>query len=129
MRCEASLKREIEKFVQVFPQVRVLVTSRPYAYGSSWQLPDFQVTRLLPFDDEQIETFINQWYTAKGSTLGPEQADQYAKSLIREVKDKRKNHLRDLAERPLLLTMMVSIHRGQHGEELPQNAPNFMPKA
>ncbi|GIK54560.1 MAG: SUMF1/EgtB/PvdO family nonheme iron enzyme [Chloroflexi bacterium] len=117
----APLKTEILNFVHAFPKVRVVVTSRPYAYGAGWELPDFQVTRLLPFNDDQIETFINQWYTAKGVkdlTLGPEKAAQFAESLQRQVK--QNSYLHELAEQPLLLTMMVFVHRGQEGGTLPK---------
>lgn len=115
------LKREILNFVRDFPKVRVVVTSRPYAYGSGWELPDFQVTRLLPFNDEQIKTFITQWYTAKGEkdlTLGAEKASQFADSLLHQVKNNQ--YLHELAEQPLLLTMMVFVHRGQEGGTLPK---------
>jgi formylglycine-generating enzyme required for sulfatase activity/energy-coupling factor transporter ATP-binding protein EcfA2 len=116
-----ALKQHIELFVRDFPQVRVVVTSRPYAYGSGWELHRFQVTRLLPFSNEQIEAFIQQWYTLMGQqdgTLGPEQAAQHAQGLIDQVGRIRSLH--ELAEHPLLLTMMVHIHRGREGGALPQ---------
>lgn len=117
----APLKTEILNFVRDFPKVRIVVTSRPYAYGTGWELPGFQVTRLLPFNNEQIKTFITQWYTAKGekdTTLGPEKAAQFAESLLRQVKNN--TYLHELAEQPLLLTMMVFVHRGQQGGTLPK---------
>ncbi len=115
------LKRHIEQFARDFPHVRVVVTSRPYAYGSGWELNGFQVTRLLPFSNEQIEAFITQWYTVMGQqdgTLGPDKAKSYGEGLVRQVKNNR--NLRELARHPLLLTMMVYIHRGREGGALPQ---------
>jgi energy-coupling factor transporter ATP-binding protein EcfA2 len=115
------LKQYIEQFARDFPRVRVVVTSRPYAYGSGWELSGFQVTRLLPFSDEQIEAFIEQWYTVMGQqdgALGPENAKNYAAGLVRQVAQNRS--LRELARHPLLLTMMVYIHRGREGGALPQ---------
>ncbi|VAW42763.1 hypothetical protein MNBD_CHLOROFLEXI01-4149, partial [hydrothermal vent metagenome] len=116
-----QLKNNIELFARNFPKVRVVVTSRPYAYGSGWELDGFQVTRLLPFSEEQIKAFIAQWYTVMGQqdgTLGPEKAESYQKGLISQVK--RNRNLAELAQHPLLLTMMVYIHRGREGGALPQ---------
>ena len=115
------LKRHIEQFARDFPRVRVVVTSRPYAYGSGWELNGFQVTRLLPFSDDQIKAFITQWYTVMGQqdgTLGPDKAKSYGEGLVRQVENNR--NLRELARHPLLLTMMVYIHRGREGGALPQ---------
>ena len=116
-----SLKDNIELFARDFEKVRIVVTSRPYAYGSGWELKAFQVTWLLPFSDEQIEAFVTQWYAVMGQkdgTLGPEKAEQYGKGLIQQVQQNR--NLRELARHPLLLTMMVLIHRGREGGALPQ---------
>ena len=115
------LKENIELFARDFPKVRMVVTSRPYAYGSGWELDSFQVTRLLPFSSEQIEAFITQWYTVMGQqdgTLGPDKAKSYQEGLVGQVK--RNPNLRELAQHPLLLTMMVVIHRGREGGALPQ---------
>lgn len=115
------LKNNIELFARDYPKVRIVVTSRPYAYGSGWELNAFQVTRLLPFSEEQIEAFITQWYTVMGQqdgTLGPEKAKSYQDGLVNQVK--RNPNLRELAQHPLLLTMMVYIHRGREGGALPQ---------
>ena len=116
-----ALQERIELFARNFPRVRVVVTSRPYAYGSGWELSSFSVTRLLPFSDKQIEFFVNQWYKGMGqqdATLGPERAEEYSDSLVRQIE--RRRNLREMARHPLLLTMMVYIHRGREGGALPQ---------
>jgi formylglycine-generating enzyme required for sulfatase activity len=116
-----ALKRNIELFARDFRRVRVLVTSRPYAYGSGWELRDFEVTRLLQFSAEQIEFFVEQWYRVMGEVdpaLGAEKAKDYSDSLIRQIK--QIPNLGEMAQHPLLLTMMVYIHRGREGGALPQ---------
>jgi len=116
-----NLKTNIELFARDFPKVRVVVTSRPYAYGSGWELGGFRVTRLLPFSEEQIEFFVEQWYEVMGEqdkTLGPEKAEAYGESLVRQIK--QIHNLLEMAHHPLLLTMMVYIHRGREGGALPQ---------
>ncbi|MCZ2155103.1 MAG: SUMF1/EgtB/PvdO family nonheme iron enzyme, partial [Bryobacterales bacterium] len=119
------LKKQIERFTDEFPEVRVIVTSRPYAYGAGWTLNRFSVTRLLDFSPKQIDAYIDQWYEATGEDpalgLGPDKAKEYAESLKAQVNPKyRSTHsLRELASNPLLLTMMVYIHRGREGGQLP----------
>ena len=51
-------------------------------------------------------------------TLGAENAKDYSDSLIRQIK--QIPNLREMAQHPLLLTMMVYIHRGREGGALPQ---------
>ncbi len=120
-----ALKKQVEHFADTFPNVRIIVTSRPYAYGAGWELSRFTVTRLLDFSPEQINTFIDQWYGATGDDpalgLGPDKARAYADSLKAQLNpDYRGTHsLRELARNPLLLTMMVYIHRGREGGQLP----------
>jgi hypothetical protein len=83
-----ALKQQIERFAREFPNVRIVVTSRPYAYGAGWELNRFAVTSLLDFSPEQIDTFIDQWYTVTGQedrTLGPDKAAEYAESLKAQV--------------------------------------------
>ncbi|MCA9987011.1 MAG: NACHT domain-containing protein, partial [Anaerolineales bacterium] len=118
-----ALKRNIGLFARDFPKVRLVVTSRPYAYGSGWDLSEFQfqVTALEPFSDEQIAFFIDQWYAVMGQhdiTLGSERAQTFAASLQRQIE--RHRNLQEMAQHPLLLTMMVYIHRGREGGALPQ---------
>ncbi len=120
-----ALKTQVESFADTFPNVRIIVTSRPYAYGAGWELNRFSVTRLLDFSPEQINTFIDQWYEATGEDpalgLGPDKARAYADSLKAQLNPEyRSTHsLRELASNPLLLTMMVYIHRGREGGQLP----------
>jgi hypothetical protein len=116
-----QLRQAVLDFARDFPQVRVVVTSRPYAYDVDWQLPNFARTDLLDFSREQIENYIDSWYTVTGELdpdLLPERAKQYAEQLKREVKNNR--NLAELAPRPLLLALMVSLHRWHHGGGLPE---------
>ncbi len=116
-----SLKKSIELFVRDFPRVRTLVTSRPYAYGDGWELHDFKVTRLLSLSEEQIQFFIEQWYAVMGThdpTLTSSNAKRFSESLVHQTK--HISNLREMAQRPLLLTMMVHIHRGREGGRLPE---------
>jgi len=117
-----QLKATVEQFALDFPHCRIVLTSRPYAYQDVALRPDgFDVRRLAPFSPEQIEAFITRWYThlgLKDPAFGPETAARYAKRLVHEVQ--RNPRLADLATSPLLLTLMVSLHRWREGGGLPE---------
>lgn len=116
------LRKAILQFARDFPKARVVVTSRPYAYQDpDWQLPDFNQTTLLDFSQEQIERYIDRWYDVAAPldpNLGEERARQYAAQLKTQVE--RNPNLRELAPRPLLLALMVSLHRWRGGGLLPE---------
>ncbi len=120
--CRVRLKEKIEQFGRDFPQCRILVTSRPYAYqDEKARLTGFEVRTLADFSPEQVQTFIGRWYEHVGQrdrSLGPAKAKQYAAQLQAAVQQNPR--LADLAPRPLLLTLMASLHRWQEGGRLPE---------
>ncbi len=117
-----QLRSAIAAFRRDYPQVRILVTSRPYAYDDpQWQLPDFERAELLDFSAEQIVEYIDKWYRITGRLdpdLGVTRAEQYAEQLKRELE--HNFNLQELAPRPLLLALMVSLHCSRGGGALPQ---------
>ena len=117
-----QLRQAVVEFRADFPQVRIVVTSRPYAYTNpDWQLPDFARADLLDFSPDQIASYIDRWYAATGEKdpdLDATRAGQYAAQLKREVESNP--NLGELAPRPLLLALMVSLHRWRGGGALPQ---------
>ncbi|MET8692040.1 alpha/beta fold hydrolase [Streptomyces bauhiniae] len=48
-----------------FPQLKVLVTSRPAGY-SGWTLPDFDVLYLVPLSTMETRSLIKSWYRGMG---------------------------------------------------------------
>lgn len=111
-----QIKLAVELFARSFPKCRILVTSRIYAYQKQeWQLNDFVVTTLAPFIPEQIRHFIDRWYAyiAVVRQQNPEDARGRAQLLKREVFSN--DRLLGLAERPLLLTLMASLHAWRGG--------------
>jgi hypothetical protein len=115
------LKAAVERFAQDFPHCRVLVTSRPYAYQDpAWRLAGFELRRLTDFSREQIQNFIEKWYrqvAAKDASFGDDEAERYTAQLQSAVQTNPR--LAELAPRPLLLTLMASLHRWRHGGALP----------
>jgi len=90
---------------------RILVTARPYAYDQpEWQLPGFHVLHLAEFDRGQIEQFVHRWYQAVRPTMGWDEATAQGrgKRLLSALEEQPR--LADLAARPLLLTLMATLH-------------------
>jgi formylglycine-generating enzyme required for sulfatase activity len=90
---------------------QVIITARPYAYADpEWHLPSFQVLALAPFSKEQINHFINHWHIAVSELMGwgSHVWEDRAKKLMRIIQ--KRTYLFDLATRPLLLTLMTTLH-------------------
>lgn len=120
-RRRVDLKRAIEAFSREFEHCRIVVTSRPYAYNDpDARLSGFDVRTLMEFTPEQIDAFIGRWYAHVGEkdrALGRVNADRYAAQLRRVVQTH--SRVAELARRPLLLTLMASLHRWSEGGTLP----------
>lgn len=111
------VKQAVTDFRRQFPRVRILLTSRTYAYQrQAWRLPGFVEAVLAPFSAEQSESFVDRWYaymTKVRKGLRPAEAQGRATMLKEAIK--QSVHLRDLAGRPLLLTLMASLHAWRGG--------------
>ena len=103
-----QIKRAVQAFAATFSNCRLLVTSRTYAYQrQDWKLQGFTEVALLPFTPPQIRCFVDAWYahTVELLRLTEASARDRAGVLKREVE--RYERLRELAERPLLLTLIA----------------------
>jgi formylglycine-generating enzyme required for sulfatase activity len=92
-------------------KVRLLLTARPYAYADpQWRLAGFPILALAPFDPEQAGRFVDRFYAAVRGSMnwGKTEAATRAGRLRTALEDRP--HLADLAARPLLLTLMATLH-------------------
>ena len=117
--CRERLKDMITSFSRRYPETRILVTSRPYAYeeGSPWRLDEagFEEATLAPFSKEKSRAYVQGWYRflAKRGMIDAEQAERRSVELWQEIRSTP--YLMPLAERPLMLTMMADLHASAGG--------------
>jgi NACHT domain len=111
-----QVKTAVEQFAAAFPKVRVLVTSRTYAYQrQDWKLRGFAEAVLAPFGEAQMHRFVDRWYAYVGwaHRLSPE--DRQDRITLLKQAIARNPRLHELATRPLLLTLMASLHAWRGG--------------
>ena len=111
-----QIKQVIEAAAQAFPHCRCLVTSRIYAYQQeAWRLERFAEATLAPFSSGQIRRFVDHWYAQIGEIrhFNADETQGRAELLKRAILSS--GRLFSLAERPLLLTLMASLHAWRGG--------------
>jgi HEAT repeat protein len=114
----------IDEFSTRFNQSVVVVTCRTYSWDQRDEtmqqrtkrhpLDSFSVYEIAPFSQEQISVFVERWYTAVRSLK--HMTDETVEYRIETLKSATKvPSLVSLSERPLLLTLMATLHtsRGQ----------------
>jgi predicted NACHT family NTPase len=111
-----QVKAAVEGLAAVFPKLRLLVTSRTYAYQKQdWKLKDFAEAVLSPFEGAQIRAFVERWYLHVGPMRGLKMEDAQGKAAALKQAISSNPRLQELAARPLLLTLMASLHAWRGG--------------
>ncbi|PKO22486.1 MAG: hypothetical protein CVU38_09080, partial [Chloroflexi bacterium HGW-Chloroflexi-1] len=105
------LLEAVARLAHALGAARFVVTARPYAYADpDWRLPGFATLALAPFSEAQVGRFIERWYQAVRPALGWNAETARAKGeRLRSALNERP-YLGDLASRPLLLTLMATLH-------------------
>ena len=111
-----QVKQAVQGFAADFPACRFVVTSRTYAYQrQDWKLPGFSEAALAPFSPAQITRFVDGWYSHLAAVRGLNQGDAQGRAALLKEAIRRSARLAELAERPLLLTLMASLHAWRGG--------------
>ena len=120
---QATIIDDIIRFSQQYPKARVLVTSRIIGYNPErLQQANFRHFTIQPLDTEEIHEFIDRWYDL---SMG---GDRDKVVLQQRLKDAIANSqaIQNLADNPLLLTMMAILNRRQ---ELPRDRADLYDQA
>lgn len=102
------VREAVNDFADTYTEARFIVTCRVLSYtDQAWQLTGFPAVTLAPLSTESIRTFIKNWYqTLAGLNLIEKRhAEIKTEELLTASTD-----LRDLAENPMLLTVMALVH-------------------
>ena len=120
---QATIIDDIIRFAGQYPQAQILITSRVIGYSpEKFQQAEFRHFTIQPLDTDEIHEFINRWYDlAMGSDADKERLKRRLKDAIAHSKA-----IQNLADNPLLLTMMAILNRRQ---ELPRDRAELYDQA
>nr|WP_322666614.1 NACHT domain-containing protein [Dendronalium sp. ChiSLP03b]MDZ8209207.1 NACHT domain-containing protein [Dendronalium sp. ChiSLP03b] len=120
---QSMIVEDIIRFSRQYPKAQVLITSRIIGYNSErLQHANFNHFTIQPLNTDEIHTFIDRWYTlALGNN--PDKL-----RLVTRLKEAITNSkaIENLADNPLLLTMMAILNRQQ---ELPRDRAELYDQA
>jgi formylglycine-generating enzyme required for sulfatase activity/energy-coupling factor transporter ATP-binding protein EcfA2 len=113
----------VRDFARLHAGARVVITCRVRAWTDAFaQELDWPVATIAPLRGGQMRHFVHALYpqlVSKG-VITADQAAHYSDSLIAAIFDPHRPRLREMAENPLMLTMMALVRtRG----ELPRDRP------
>lgn len=118
--------RAVQAFLTLHRGTRALITCRTRAFDDGLRAAlGWPVETLAPFTLGQIRHFARAWYAelaAKGQ-LAQAQADHLGEALPAAITSPQRTRLREMAETPLLLTMMALVLANEG--ELPRDRPQL----
>jgi len=120
---QSTVIDDIIRFAQQYPKAQILITSRIVGYNPErLKHAGFRHFTIQPLDTDEIHEFIDRWYElSMGSAPDKERLKQRLKDAIANSKA-----IQNLADNPLLLTMMAILNRRQ---ELPRDRADLYDQA
>lgn len=105
----------MERQVARYPKNDYVITSRPHGYRSA-PIHGATVLNVLAFTEKQVTEFIHAWYLAVERHATEASGEEFrlrANSAAKDLLDRLNGAptLYELTVNPLLLTMMVNVHR------------------
>lgn len=101
----------IRTLITTYPGNTVVVTSRIVGYDSAFRFDnrEFSHYRLTNLQLPEIEQFVRDWYAVRIDN--PKERDEHANDLIGILQEKEHEAIGELAQNPLLLTIIALVHR------------------
>jgi len=120
---QVAIIKHIQRFSLTYPQARILVTSRIVGYNPEpLQHSEFHHFTIQPLEKDEIHTFVDDWYKL---SMGDDSEKKRLKQRLKEAID-TSPAIANLADNPLLLTMMAILNRRQ---ELPRDRADLYDQA
>ena len=122
-----SLSKWLDAQIRSYPNSTFILTSRPRAFKARKGNIKLGVELFVKeFNQEQQRGFISQWYLAQEINIRAGRNDSNVKdrvekqtaNLLQQLQEREE--LGALAKNPLLLNMIVNLHRSYQGQPLPQ---------
>jgi hypothetical protein len=88
------------------PKLRIVVTSRPPAYGGQAVIPEFVSVQVSPLETEAIEIFLRKW--CEILYPDPLAAEDHRAQLLKDLRSKPE--IRRMAGVPVMLTALAVLH-------------------
>jgi hypothetical protein len=106
-----DIRDKINYLSTTYPGNTIIVTSRIYGYDKDFQFneKDYIHHRLAKLKIEEIEQFITEWYHGQIGSIQDQL--EYRDSLLKIIRNDSHVAIRELAKNPLLLTIIVLVHR------------------
>ncbi len=124
-----QIKQAVQDFAYTFQHCRFLATSRTYAYTrQDWKLQGFAESVLLPFSAGQIKRFVTAWYQHMTELERLTARDAEGKAALLKRTIARNARLQELAEQPLLLTLIARLQT-EKGGNLPEKRERLYAEA
>jgi len=107
-----TVVRFVHAFASCYPKARMVITCRSRAWTQDYStITQWPSHELAPLTDGQMTHFITMWFAelqAKG-VISPADVDRYRGQLSQALRDPKRTRLREMAENPLMLSMMIFI--------------------
>ena len=108
------VRQAVDALFKQYHLQRVILTCRVRSYVGDTVLPNFENRTLAPFNEEQIQHFVEHWYNTQRE-LGKLNEDQ-AKARMDDLSQAAlEEDMRELSSNPMLLTTMAIIHQREVG--------------
>jgi formylglycine-generating enzyme required for sulfatase activity len=101
-----AMARLAERAARAHATARVVVTSRPPAYGGETVIPEFVTVQIGPLEDKAVDTFVQNWCRAlhgDGDKAATHQAE-----LLDAIRSRPE--IQEMAVNPVMLTALASLH-------------------